>query len=90
MKIKMDTVVTIQHCVLKWCTHSITVRKIGKGWNVRVFANGNLNQEIRVYQKEHIRHAVAELLRWEDKCGNWSDMAIASRNRYNSKQLTVG
>lgn len=84
-KILMETVLSIQHSILGHCAHQVTVRKIGKGWNIRVFTNGNLNQELRVYKKEHIRHAVAEILRWEDKCGNWSNMATASRARYNRK-----
>ena len=83
---KLDTVITIQRVCLQHCKHDVTVRKIGSGWNVRVFVNSDLNQEMRVYDREHIRHAIAEMLRWEDKCGNWSDMAIASRNRYYANQ----
>jgi hypothetical protein len=83
MKIKLEQIITPARIGLGWCHHEITVRRIGKGWNVRVFANGAINQEIRVYKKEHIRYAVADLLRWEDKCSNFSLMAMASRQRQN-------
>lgn len=71
----------IKRCMLRWCTHEIRVRRIGKGWNVRLFTNGELNQEIRVYRKLDIGTAARTMLRLEDKCGNWSKFAMAARKR---------
>lgn len=67
--------------------HDVKVTRIGDGWNVRVLVNGEPNQEIRVYDKRDIGRAVKEMLRWEDKCGNISDMADKSRDRLCSKPL---
>ncbi len=62
--------------------HSIKVTRLRNVWGVRCFTNGILNQEIRVKDRQDISVAVAEMLRWEDKCGNISPMATASRNRF--------
>lgn len=61
--------------------HRIKVTRIGRGWNVRLYTNEELSQEVRVYDRSRIGIAAREMLRMEDKCGNWSDMAIASRHR---------
>lgn len=64
--------------------HEIKVTRITpKLWGVRCFTNGILNQEIRVQCKADIGVASAEMLRWEDKCGNHSQQATASRERFN-------
>jgi hypothetical protein len=81
MNIKIKRIIRIQRCLVGLCKHNVTVRKIDNGWNCRVFLNGIVNQELKVFNKEHIRLAIAEMLRWEDKCGNISDMASASRER---------
>jgi hypothetical protein len=65
--------------------HEVVVTRVGKRWGVRVLVNGETNQEMRVCLKVDIGQAVREMLRWEDKCGNWSDMASKSRDRLNSK-----
>lgn len=65
-------------------THEIKVTRIKpKLWGVRCFTNGVLNQEIQVHCKTDIGVAAAEMLRMEDKCGNHSDQASASRERFN-------
>ena len=64
-------------------SHEIKVTRLGKGWGVRCFTNGRLNQEIQVQCPQDIGVASAEMLRWEDKCGNHSKMASASRDRFN-------
>ena len=64
-------------------THEIKVTRLGKGWGVRCFTNGQLNQEIQVQCSQDIGVASAEMLRFEDKSGNYSDMASASRERFN-------
>lgn len=71
----------VQQMFLKHCTHEIKVTYLGKGlYGCRCFTNGILNQEIRV-TKNLIRKACRDMLRWEDKCGNWSDYAHSSRHR---------
>ncbi len=62
--------------------HSVKVTRLPNCWGVRCFTNNQLNQEIRVKSKDDISVAVADMLRWEDKCGNFSNMASASRERF--------
>lgn len=61
--------------------HDITVRKIGNGYNCRVFLNGVLNQEARCSDKNDISRTCRDLLRWEEKCGNLSKFASSARAR---------
>lgn len=75
------TMLTMQRTCMGACEHTVTSRKIGNGWNVRVFVNGMLNQEVRVYSQDRIGAAARDLLRWEDKCGNCSDYAAKARHR---------
>lgn len=65
------------------CEHEIVTTNLNGGWNVRCFTNGILNQEIRVQCRADIGVAAADMLRWEDKVGNHSDQASASRERFN-------
>jgi hypothetical protein len=67
------------------CTHEVKVTRIGDGYNIRVLMNGNVNQESRVYNREHISTEIYHMLRMEDKCGNISNMASRCRDRYNEK-----
>jgi len=65
-------------------THEIKVTRLTpKLWGVRCFTNGKINQEIRVQCKADIGVASAEMLQFEDECGNHSDQASASRERFN-------
>jgi hypothetical protein len=73
----------IQRCLVGECTHDITVRRIGKWWHCRVLLNGMVNQEVSVDSRDLIGGACREMLRWEDKCGNISEFASASRERNN-------
>ena len=66
MKPKLKTIITPIRSCLGQCEHDITVRRINNGWHIRVLTNGTVNQEIRVDHKEHIRVAIADLLRWEE------------------------
>lgn len=78
----------MRYVIQEWCKHDIKVTYLGKKtWGVRCFVNGKLNQEIRVGCREDIGVAAQEMLRWEDKCGNWSDFAIAARARKNRLPL---
>jgi hypothetical protein len=74
-------IVYITQIMLQWCQHEIKVTYINGGWNVRCFTNGEVNQEIRVFKKKDVGWAARDMLRWEDKCGNWSDFASKSRHR---------
>lgn len=65
--------------------HDIKVTKIGKGWNIRCFRNKEIVEEIRVYARVDIGVAIKQMLRWEDKIGAISGMAINSRKRLNKK-----
>ena len=68
--------------ILGHVEHEVKVTHLGKGiYGCRVFVNGELNQEYRCKGKENIGKACREALRWEDKCGNWSDFASRARCR---------
>ncbi len=63
-------------------SHKIKVTRLKANlWGVRCFTKDILNQEIRVKSQQDIGVAVSEMLREEVKCGNFSDMAEASRKR---------
>ena len=69
--------------------HSIKVTYLGNGvYGCRVYMNGELNAENRCLGKQHIGAACRDLLRWEDKCGNYSKYAHSSRMRSGRKQVS--
>lgn len=82
-------IVRMQRVLLGRCEHEVTVRRIGGGWNIRVFVNGELNQEARCHRREDIGYTARSLLRWEDKCGNISQFAISARRRHNQQDFGV-
>jgi hypothetical protein len=63
------------------CTHEVKVTRMFDGYGVRVYTNGELNAETKVRDRIDIGPAAKDLLRWEDKLGNISDYASASRHR---------
>ena len=64
------------------CEHEVRVTYLkGKGWGIRVYLNEKLNQESLVENRVDIHKELARMLRMEDKCGNCSDLASASRDR---------
>jgi hypothetical protein len=63
------------------CEHDVKVTFLGKGWGIRVFLNGKINQESFVKHKDEISAEIQRMLRMEDKCGNYSKMADRSRHR---------
>lgn len=70
-----------------WVNHEIKVTHLGDGiYGCRCFLNGELNCEYRAKGKESIGKACREMLRFEDKLGNWSDFAGSSRTRQAKKQ----
>lgn len=82
---KTEVIVPFQKACLSRVQHEVTVTKIGNGWNCRVFVNGAVNQEVRVFKREHVSPTCADMLRTEDKCGNISAYATAARERLNEK-----
>ncbi len=80
---RYETIVPMKRVLLGDCKHEVEVRKIGDGYNVRVFVNGELNQESRCKTKADISYTARSMLRWEDKCGNISKFAMAARERLN-------
>lgn len=68
--------------------HTVKVTYLkGKGYGVRVYINGELNQEALALTKQDIGPTARSLLRMEDKCGNWSDYADQARHRITRKEL---
>ena len=78
---RYEQIVPMKRVLLGECQHEVQVRRIGNGYNVRVFTNGELNQEARCINKSDISYTARSLLRWEDKCGNISKFASAARQR---------
>jgi phage-related protein len=78
---KRRTVLTLQRMLQGSCEHRVQVTRIGDGYNIRVFTNDTLNQEARVYDRQHIGTEAKSMLRMEDKCGNISKYADAARFR---------
>lgn len=66
-------------------THDVKVTRIGDGWNIRIYTNDKVNQEMRVFDKRDVGWAARYMLRWEDKCGNISRFATAARERFNKE-----
>lgn len=66
--------------------HEVTVRNIGGNYHCRVLLNGEVNQEAVCYSPRDIGYTCRSLLRWEDKCGNFSEFAQAARARLNRNQ----
>ena len=84
---KYKQILRIQRCIVGECEHDVTVRCINGQYHVRVFLNGELNQEAVCESKLDIGYTARSLLRWEDKCGNISDFAISARERHNRKDF---
>lgn len=75
----------MQKVMQKHCEHDTKVTFVGRGWCVRILLNGHVNQECFVTEKHEIGQAIQEMLRMEDKCGNWSNMADRARHRPTEK-----
>ena len=63
--------------------HEVKVNRIGNVYHCQVFTNGILNQEAIAENQSQIGYVCKSLLRWEDKCGNYSAFASAARERLN-------
>ena len=70
--------------------HLVKVTNLGgnKGYGVRVFVDGVLNQEDVAPTKQSIGSVARSMLRMEDKTGNLSDFADNARHRTTRKELT--
>lgn len=77
----------IKRLLLGAVEHEVTVRNINGNYHCRVLVNGEVNQEAVCYRKRDIGYTCRNLLRWEDKCGNISEFARASRERLNSEYV---
>ena len=78
-----------QRMFLGQAEHTMKVTHLGNGvYGCRVFVNGELNAENRCRGKENISSACADLLRFEDKLGNYSKFASSSRSRSARKQFS--
>ena len=86
-KQRYTQILGIQRCLVDDCEHEVTVRCINGQYHVRVFLNGELNQEAVCCNKLDIGFTARSLLRWEDKCGNISDFASSARKRHNKKDF---
>ena len=73
--------------VMVWpCTHDVKVTFLKKvGYGIRVFLDGVVNQSGVVRDRLDIGPAIRDMLRMEDKCGNYSKMADRSRHRPGEK-----
>ena len=58
----------------------------GKGYGVRVLVNGEVNQEQLAPTRADIGKTAQDMLRMEDKCGNFSDYASRARHRPGEKK----
>lgn len=81
----MKQVVKMQRCLLGKVKHEVKVTRMQEGYGVRVYTDGELNQETRVDDRSQIGYAARDMLRWEDKCGNLSELAGAARARFFEK-----
>jgi len=84
---KRRTVQRMIRVMVGSCKHDVKVTRIGDGYNIRVFLDGVINQESRVYEKINVGPEIQDMLRMEDKCGNISSMASGSRERRGRKEI---
>ena len=77
--------IRMQRSLVGECDHEVTVRKINGKYHIRILLDGVVNQEAVCEGKDNIGWTARSLLRWEDKCGNISDFAMAARKRLNRK-----
>jgi len=84
---KRRTIQRMRRVMVGECEHDVKVTRLGDGYNIRVFLNDDINQESRVYEKQHIGAEIQDMLRMEDKCGNISSMASNSRDRRGRKEI---
>ena len=67
--------------------HDVKVTRVAPGvWGIRVFVNGEINQESAVDDRTLIGAEIRSMLRMEDKCGNISGLAYNSRMRPGRKE----
>lgn len=80
--------IPLQQMMLGHVTHEIIVTRLNTTqYGCRCVTNGFINQEIVVEGREFIGRACREMLRMEDKNGNWSAMAHNARMRPGLKKM---
>jgi hypothetical protein len=79
--------VRMQRTLVGDCEHEVTVRNINGRYHVRVWLNGEINQEAVCESRSDIGWTARSLLSWEDKCGNISQFASTARERHNRKDF---
>ena len=68
--------------------HDVKVTRVAPNvWGIRVFVNGEINQESTVDDRTLIGAEIRSMLRMEDKCGNISGLAYNSRMRPGRKEI---
>jgi len=83
---KYKQIITLQRVFFDEVEHEVTVKNIDGKFHVRVFTNGQLNQEAVCESRSDIGYTCRSLLRWEDKCGNFSAFASSARERLNKQK----
>jgi len=77
----------MKHVFQDSCQHAVKVTFMKKiGYLISVFTNGVKNQTSVTKERIDIGPTIRGMLRMEDKCGNYSNMAHRSRLRYWEKQ----
>lgn len=71
------------------CEHDVKVTRFPNGYGIRVYVNGEVSQEASDVPKSEVSRCIQRMLRMEDKCGNYSNMAHRSRFRLNEKLLKI-
>jgi len=83
-KARYQIVVSPSVLMLGEVEHDITVKSINGKFHCRLFTNGIINQEAICYDRADISYTIRNLLRTEDKIGNYSDFATSARKRLNN------
>lgn len=84
-KQRYEQIIRLQRVIVGECDHTVKVTRIGKAWHIRVFLNGEINQEAKCFSRLDIGYTCRSMLRMEDKCGNISDLADSARDRLKRK-----
>ena len=63
----------------------VKVTRLGDGWGIRLFDDGKLHSEAKVFNRVDIGSACRYLMRWYDKLGGTSARASRTRKRMYEK-----
>lgn len=79
---KYRQLIRVQRMLKGACEHEVRVTCINSRYHVRVLTDGEVNQEAVCQTRAEIGFTARSLLRWEDKCGNISELATSARKRH--------